>query len=214
MTGTSVGRPRVKICGITRPEDALRAAGLGASALGFVFWPASPRCVAPEAAARIIETLPPAVVPVGVFVDQPLDEVRRIAALARLGAIQLHGHEPEEYWRALEQPIIKAVAVTGPDTLRLVTALPAAVTPLLDVHDPVRRGGTGHRVDWSVAAAAAAARAVFLSGGLRPENVADAIACVHPHGVDVSSGVESQPGVKDPARLEAFFDAIERAEHR
>jgi phosphoribosylanthranilate isomerase len=144
---------------------------------------------------------------VGVFVDQPLDEMRRIAEQAGLSAIQLHGNEPAAVAHALLQPVIKAVAVTASFVPESIDAWPEDVTVLLDAHDPVRRGGTGRTIDWSLAAAAASRRPVFLSGGLTPANVREAIERVRPYGVDVSSGVEAAPGVKDPARLRALFQA-------
>lgn len=199
---------RVKVCGVTRLEDACLAAELGASAIGFVFWPGSPRCITTARAAAIRAGLPPSVTPVGVFVDQPIEEVRKIADEARLGAVQLHGHESIEYARGLLPPVIKAVAVDERFRAESLDALPSDITVLLDAHDPVRRGGTGRTIDWSAAAAAAARRPVFLSGGLTPSNIRHAITQVRPYGVDLSSGVETAPGVKDPAKLRELFEAI------
>jgi phosphoribosylanthranilate isomerase len=196
---------RVKVCGVTRIDDALLAAELGAAAIGFVFWPGSPRCIEPSRAREIVSALPPLVATVGVFVDQPVDDMRRIAEQAGLSAIQLHGREPAAVARRLLQPVIKAVAVTPAFVPESIDAWPDDVTVLLDAHDPVKRGGTGRTIDWSLAAAAAARRPVFLSGGLTPANVGDAIERVRPYGVDLSSGVESAPGVKDPAKLRALF---------
>ncbi|HEY0872494.1 MAG TPA: phosphoribosylanthranilate isomerase [Vicinamibacterales bacterium] len=199
---------RVKICGITRLDDALLATELGATALGFVFWPKSPRAIEADLAAAISEQLPAYVSTVGVFVDQPVDEVRRTAATARLAAIQLHGDEPLDYARQLLQPVIKAVAVDEGFVAESLDAIPAEITVLLDARDPIRRGGTGQMIDWTLARKAAERRPIFLSGGLNPENIRQAIAQVHPYGVDLSSGVESAPGVKDPDRLRAFFGAL------
>ena len=199
---------RVKVCGVTRVEDALLAAELGASAIGFVFWPRSPRFIDPGRAASIARELPPLITTVGVFVDQPIEEVRRIAQRVPLMAVQLHGNEPIEYARQLLQPVIRAVAVDDQFTMSSVDVIPAEITVLLDAHDPVRRGGTGRTIDWTAASQAAARRPVFLSGGLNPANIAEAIARVHPYGVDLSSGVESSPGVKDAARLRALFEAV------
>jgi phosphoribosylanthranilate isomerase len=202
-----IDRIHVKVCGITRLEDAERAAELGASALGFVFWPASPRFIDPYRAQAIVRVLPPFVTPVGVFVDQPAEFVEEVASLVRLGAVQLHGDESVEYCAQMRNRVIKAVGLkarhAGP-----VSAYPSQVLILLDVHDPVRRGGTGRTVDWETARRIAASRRTILSGGLRPENVAAAIDAVRPYGVDVSSGVESSPGVKDRARLEEFLAAV------
>jgi phosphoribosylanthranilate isomerase len=199
---------RVKVCGVTRLEDALLAAELGASAIGFVFWPRSPRFIDPGRAAAIARELPPLITTVGVFVDQPIEEVRRIAQRVPLMAVQLHGSEPVEYARQLLQPVIRAVAVNDHFTTSSLDVIPAEITVLLDAHDPVRRGGTGQTIDWTTASQAAARRPVFLSGGLNPANIAEAITRVHPYGVDLSSGVESAPGVKDPARLRALFEAV------
>lgn len=204
---------RVKICGITTPDDAVLAAELGAAAIGLVFWPGSPRHVDEARAAGIVRALPREVTAVGVFVDQPIDEVRRIADATGLGAVQLHGSEPAEYALGLMQPVIKAVGVGGGFEPRSVDDWPSGITILLDAHDPVRRGGTGRTIDWSRAAAAAARRPVFLSGGLTPANVAAAIRQVRPYAIDLSSGVEASPGVKDAAKLRALFDAIEAIQH-
>ena len=200
----------VKVCGITRRRDALLAAELGASAVGFVFWPRSPRYVEPPAAAAIARLLPPAVAPVGVFVDPTRDFVRSVAARVGLAAAQLHGDEPPTLFRGLPCRIIKAVPVEGEATPKRVAALPESVTVLLDAPDPVLKGGTGRTVDWTVASRVAARRRVFLAGGLRPENVREALRRVRPHGIDVSSGVEAGVGRKDAERLRAFFDAVRR----
>jgi phosphoribosylanthranilate isomerase len=199
---------RVKVCGVTRMEDALLATELGASAIGFVFWPRSPRFIDPDRAASIARELPPVFTTVGVFVDQPIEEVRRIAQRVPLMAVQLHGNEPLAYARQLLQPVIRAVAVDDQFATSSLDVIPAEITVLLDAHDPMRRGGTGRTINWTAAADAAARRPVFLSGGLNPANIADAITRVRPYGVDLSSGIESAPGVKDPARLRALFEAV------
>ena len=198
---------KVKVCGITAPEDAVLAAELGASAIGLVFWPSSPRCVTRERAREIVAALPAFVSTVGVFVNQP-DDARSLATDLRLSAVQLHGDENVQDYRGLPSLVIKAVPVNGDAAREAAAALPADVTVLLDAHDPVRRGGTGRVIDWSVAAAIARERRVVLSGGLHPGNVAAAIAAVKPYAIDVSSGVESAPGKKDPARLRALFAAL------
>ena len=199
----------MKICGVTRASDAQLAAALGASAIGFIFWPQSPRFVEPDVAREIVAGLPPGVVPVGVFVDQPASQVRDIATRVGLGAVQLHGHESVEYAAALREPVIKAVSVREGFTAAALDVIPAAMTVLLDAHDPVTRGGTGRTIDWTLATAAAARRPLMLSGGLNPDNVRDAVRAVRPYGIDLSSGVESSPGVKDHDRLRALFDALD-----
>jgi phosphoribosylanthranilate isomerase len=202
---------KVKVCGITRRDDALLAADLGASAIGFVFWPPSPRYVEPAAAAAIARDLPADVAPIGVFVNAPVDEIRHIAAEVGLAAVQLHGDEPPTLCDGLPYRVLRAVAVAGEATLDAADRVPARITVLLDARDPVRKGGTGRTVDWSVAAEVASRRRVFLAGGLRPENVGEALRVVRPYGIDVSSGVEARPGRKDAGRLRDFFEEVARA---
>jgi phosphoribosylanthranilate isomerase len=198
---------RVKICGIRRMEDALRAAELGAWGVGFVFWPGSPRFIDPYRAKKICAELPPWVVPVGVFVDQPEEYVSAVASLVPLGAVQLHGSETTETIARLPHRVIKSIAVGDDLTETAIDRIPARVGVLLDAHDP-RHGGTGNTIDWTRAAAVARRRRVLLAGGLCPENVRAAIDAVRPFGVDVSSGVEVSPGVKDHDRMRALFAAV------
>jgi tryptophan synthase beta subunit len=203
----------VKICGVTRREDARLAAELGASAVGFVFWPASPRCIDADRALEIVRTLPPFVAAVGVFVDQSPEFVRRVAEHVGLSAVQLHGEEDVATVRQFHRRAIKSVRAmareTGP-----AAGWPEELTVLVDAADATRRGGTGQVADWAVAASLAARRPVILAGGLTAENVGAAIRTVNPAGVDVSSGVEASPGVKDPGRMRAFFAAVHRATDR
>ena len=203
-----MSRLGVKVCGICRPEDAQLVVKLGASAIGFIFWPTSPRYCDPAHAKEIAAKLPGHITIVGVFVDQPVSQVVEIADRVPLGAVQLHGGEAVEDFDQVRQPLIKAVAVSTSFVHDLVDRLPAGVTVLLDAHDPVRRGGTGQTIDWTTAAQVAARRSTILSGGLHAGNVREAIAQVNPHMVDVSSGVEATPGVKDAAKLKAFFAAV------
>ena len=199
----------VKICGITRLEDAEAAIQLGAGAIGFVFWPKSPRYVDPERARTIVATLPPFIATVGVFVDQTARLVNGVAARAGLSAVQLHGDEPVEMLEEIERPVVKALALRASTTAEDADVWPSRVRLLIDAHDPEQRGGTGRTVDWKRAAAVAARRPVLLAGGLNAANVADAIRMVKPFGIDVSSGVESSPGMKDHARMRALFEAVE-----
>ena len=200
---------RVKVCGIRRREDALLAAELGAWAVGFIFWPGSPRFIDPYRARQISAALPPWLVPVGVFVDQPVDYIAGVANLVRLGAVQLHGSESAEVVERLQHRVIKAVPVGADFDVATLDRVPARATVLLDAHDLERRGGTGMIIDWTQAAAAARHRRVFLAGGLRPENVRTAVEAVWPFGIDVSSGVEASPGVKDAGKLRALFAALD-----
>jgi len=193
----------IKVCGITSVSDALHAVEQGATALGFVLWPKSPRAVTVDRAAEIIAALPSHVMTVGVFVNEPIDGIRTVAARAHLTAVQLHGDEPPAYADALDWPVLRAVSV---DEIDVVAGAWSADTALLvDNIDPVRRGGTGEAVDWIRAAGVAKTRRVVLAGGLTPENVGTAIRAVRPFGVDVSSGVESAPGVKDLDKVTQFI---------
>jgi phosphoribosylanthranilate isomerase len=200
--------PLVKICGITRVEDALEAAALGASAIGLVFWPSSPRAVDPAAARAIVEALPPLVTAVGVFVDQPETDVERIAAAARLGAVQLHGRETPEYCGRVRRPVIKAFGVDASFDESVLQPYPPGITVLLDARDDEKRGGTGRRIDWTIAARVAAARRIMLAGGIAPDNAGEAIRAVRPFAIDVSSGVERAPGIKDHDKMRALFEAV------
>jgi phosphoribosylanthranilate isomerase len=193
----------IKVCGITRVADAQHAIEQGANALGFVLWAKSPRAVSVDCAAEIIATIPSYVTTVAVFVNEPLDSIRRAMDRARLTAVQLHGNEAPAYADALAWPVIRAVSVDEIDSA--VDAWSAVTALLVDNIDPIRRGGTGTAVDWTRAAGIAKRRRVVLAGGLTPENVASAIRAVHPFGVDVSSGVESAPGVKDFDKVTQFI---------
>ena len=146
------------------------------------------------------------------FVNQPLEYVNGVASLVRLGAVQLHGDETPEFAATVSGPVMKAIAVRASQDG--CASWPSRVRLLLDVHDPVARGGTGRTIDWAAAAGdLAAQREILLAGGLTPDNVADAIARVRPFGIDVSSGVERAPGIKDHRRLRALFEAVHDAGH-
>jgi phosphoribosylanthranilate isomerase len=197
----------VKICGITNLRDALTAVDLGASAIGLVFWPSSPRSVSVETARRIVQALPQFVAATGVFVNQT-ESAPTIAAKVGLSSIQLHGDERPDQYARLTLRVIKAIGVSDASARDAADAVPSNVTVLLDAHDPVKRGGTGQRIDWSVAASIARERQVILSGGLNADNVLDAIEAVKPYAIDVSSGVESAPGRKDSAKLRELFEVL------
>ena len=200
----------VKVCGITREADAQAAVALGATAVGFIFWPESPRYVTPDVAVQISKRLP-SVQTVGVFVNSSVDEMSEVADQVGLSSVQLHGDEPDDIYSELSYPVIRAIGVTGEQTITRVDRVPDDVMVLLDVHDHVQRGGTGRTVDWDVAATIAAKRRIFLAGGLRPDNIAAAIRRVRPYGIDVSSGVETSPGVKEAGKLEELFYEMEKA---
>ena len=212
----------VKICGMTRPQDAELAASLGATAVGFIFWPGSPRSVSAAAAKAIAASVPLNVLKVGVFVDQRATDVARIMDEAGLDVAQLHGHESPEYCRQLmahlnadmevprvsasKRTIFKAVA---PENVSVdIDDLDPEIILLVDAHDPDRFGGTGKTVNWDSAREIAATRRTILAGGLNAANIKLAVRTVRPYGVDVSSGVESAPGIKDPSRLRSFFEAL------
>jgi phosphoribosylanthranilate isomerase len=201
----------IKVCGITSVNDALHAIDQGATAVGFVLWDKSPRAVTVDRATEIIAKLPAHVMTVGVFVNEPIDSIRTTAKRAGLMAVQLHGDEPPAYADALDWPVIRAVSVSEID--RVADAWPVDTALLVDNIDPVRRGGTGAAVDWSRAAGVAKTRRIVLAGGLTPDNVASAIRAVRPFGVDVSSGVESAPGVKDFDKVTQFISNARLAFH-
>ena len=209
-----MSRPRIKICGLTRAEDARLAVTLGADAIGVIFWDRSPRRVSPHQARALCQALPPFVTRVGVFVDASPAEVQAVVDRVRLDAVQLHGDERVEEYEAIDARLIKVVTVEDEPELAAATSLPPTVTPLVDAADRDRRGGTGRLADWRRAAALAAVRPSILAGGLTPGNVALAVREVMPWAVDVSSGVEDATGVKSPVKLRAFFAAIASVEER
>ena len=204
---------RIKICGLTRLEDAQRAADLGAAALGFNFYPLSPRYIEPAAARAIIRRLPPFVAAVGVFANET-DAGQVISQAREAGATTVQVHGPR--FPALDEllavfTLVVAVAVGEgfkPEELRKIKAS----AYLLDAFDPDRLGGTGRTFDWSAAREAKQYGQIILAGGLTPENVARAVREVRPFAVDVASGVESAPGIKDAAKLRAFFTAVAEAD--
>jgi phosphoribosylanthranilate isomerase len=205
------GRTRVKVCGLTRPEDAALAAALGADALGFVFWSKSPRAITPEAARAVHAALPPFVSRVGVFVDASPEDVAETVRVAGLDVVQLHGDEPVDAYGGLGARVVKVATLESDDDLARVLAWPAWVMPLVDAVDRERRGGTGRLADWDRAAGLASRRPILLAGGLNADNVGAAIARVRPWGVDVSSGVEERAGIKSPERLRSFVRAVAAA---
>jgi phosphoribosylanthranilate isomerase len=201
-----VNAVRIKICGVTRLQDALDAARLGADALGFNFWPRSRRHLTPAAAERIISRLPPFVTPVGVFVNQSEAEMRAIAAETGIQVFQLHGDEPPELCSRLPLPVVKAIPV---DQVRTLSKLLSYEVQAFLLDTPSRGyGGTGQPFDWTLAEGVSEVAPVILAGGLTPENVAGAVRAVRPWAVDVASGVESSPGLKDVDKMSRFVAAV------
>lgn len=199
---------RIKICGITRLEDALVAAELGADALGFVFHKPSPRYIEPEKAASIIGKIPRLVTTVGVFVDLPAGQLREIVATAGLDRAQLSGAESPEYCRALDVSWIKGFRLATEEDLGQISAYGTGVDILLDSFVKGVPGGTGKKFNWEWAATARSHGRVILAGGLGPDNVAMAIRTAAPYAVDVSSGVEREPGIKDHEQIRKFMAAV------
>lgn len=205
-------RTRIKICGITRPEDGVAAARLGVDAVGLVFHPASPRAVAPAQARAVAAALPPFVTTVGLFVDAAPDSVRAILDEVPLDLLQFHGDESPGDCAAFGRPYIKAVRMReGVDVAAEAERHADAAGILLDAYNPALAGGSGERFDWERVPADLGVP-VVLAGGLDAGSVAEAVATVRPYAVDVSSGVESAKGIKDPARMAAFATAVREAD--
>jgi len=211
LSTQACSRVRVKICGITRIDDALSAVAAGADALGFVFHSASPRAVTPAQAAAIIAALPPFVTTVGLFVDASEQRIRDTLAEVPLDCLQFHGDEPESACVIYGRPWVKALRVQpGQDVSALMAQWPLASGILLDAYHPTQHGGTGLQFDWALVPKQTS-RAIILAGGLTPENVAQAIMQTRPYAVDVSGGVEAAKGVKDAVKIEAFLAGVRSA---
>ena len=205
-------RTRVKICGVTRPEHARAAASAGADAIGLMFYEPSPRFVSREHAAEICAVLPPMVSVVGVFVNPVPREIDATVRALPVDLLQFHGDEPPELCTGAGMPYVKAVRVRARDDIVEAAArFPHARALLLDAHHDALWGGTGSRFDWSIVPDDVE-HPIILAGGLTPENVADAIRLVRPFAVDVSGGVESAPGEKDPRSIERFIKEVAGAE--
>ncbi|MEJ2132977.1 MAG: phosphoribosylanthranilate isomerase [Gammaproteobacteria bacterium] len=202
-------RVRVKICGITRVEDADASVRFGADALGFMFEPSSPRYVEPQRAREIVATLPPFVSAVGVFVDPDPETVEAVLELVDLDALQFHGAESATFCQRFGTAYIKGIRMErGVDLAEAARGHPCAAAFLLDTYVPDKAGGTGQSFDWNLVPAERT-KPIVLAGGLTAENVGAAIRSVRPYAVDVSGGVESaRKGIKDPARLERFMKAV------
>jgi phosphoribosylanthranilate isomerase len=201
----------VKICGVTTEEDALFAAGLGAWALGLNFAEGSPRRLTLGRASDIADTIPRRVRKVGVFVNASRREVERAIEECSLDAVQFHGEETSEMCEGWPCEVIKAFPLRSEGDLAALAGF-RSMYHLVDSRGNGARGGTGKTVDWTLAArAAASCERLLLAGGLKPGNVGEAVRRVRPFGVDVASGVESSPGIKDPYKMEAFFRAVKTA---
>jgi phosphoribosylanthranilate isomerase len=206
----AAARTRVKICGLTRTEDAQAACRFGADAIGLIFYPPSPRGIGLEQAAVVRGGLPPFVTAVGVFVNADSEFVTRAIREVSLDVIQFHGDEDAGYCASFGKPYIKAVQVReGLDLHRFARRYSSARALLLDSFEPQRRGGTGNIFDWSLIPVDLG-KPYILAGGLGPDNVAAAIAKASPYAVDGNGGVESSPGVKDPEKIEAFIREVNR----
>jgi len=207
----------VKICGITRPDDARRAVDLGAWAIGLIFHPESPRACSPELAEEIGGELRREVTVTGVFVNRPLEDVVDLADRCSLSLLQLHGDEGPAYCREAARRtgarVMKAVRVKNASTVRALAAWSVDLH-LLDAHVPGSRGGTGETFNWELAGAHPGGTPIVLSGGLTPDNVAAGIAAVRPFAVDTASGTEAAAGRKDPTKLTGFFRAVDAASRR
>jgi phosphoribosylanthranilate isomerase len=204
-------RTRVKICGITRPEDGVAAAHAGADAVGLVFYPPSPRYLSVERALEIRDALPPFVQVVALFVNPDAAQVAQVIGRVRPGVLQFHGEEAPEFCAEFGVPFVKACRVReGVDLLKYLRPFSRAAAWLLDSH-VAEYGGVGESFDWALAPAVRE-RPIILSGGLGPANVMEAIRRVKPWGVDVSSGVESAKGIKDARKIAAFIAEVRNAD--
>jgi phosphoribosylanthranilate isomerase len=206
---------RVKICGITQIEQGKAIAELGADSIGFICVPASPRYVTPDRLRAIADTLPSKIVKVGVFANHSLIEIISVVQQAHLSAVQLHGAESPEFCRQLRQAImpeielIKAFRLKSAASLAETSAyLDCVDTLLLDAYHPQILGGTGHTIDWQDLVQFKPAIPWLLAGGLTPDNIREALSCLQPDGIDLSSGVERSPGDKDLAKVAQLFAAI------
>lgn len=201
-------RTRIKICGVTRPEDGVAAANAGADAIGLIFYGPSPRYVTNAQAGAVIAALPPFVTVVGLFVNVAEAKIREVLADVPLDLLQFHGDESADFCGRFGRPYIKALRMApGLDVTATVAHYPDAQGVLLDTYTPGVAGGTGKVFDWE-SVPAELKKPIILAGGLTPENVATAVAQVRPYAVDVSGGVESKKGIKDHKKIAAFIDAV------
>lgn len=206
-----MNRVKIKICGLTRVKDVLAAVNAGVDAIGFVFT-SSPRQISIDQAAELSAYVPGGVLRVGLFLDQDRSEIERVIASVPLDILQFHGSETEQDCKRFKLSWLKAVAMENAGSLEQAEQdFPGAAGLLLDSHSKGKRGGSGRSFDWSLSRPIA--KPVWLAGGLNADNVGKAIQIVRPYAVDVSSGVESEPGIKDPAMIEAFVKAVRQVEN-
>lgn len=207
----NASRTRVKICGITRPEDGIAAALAGADAIGLVFYEKSPRAVDAQRASEICAALPPFVTKVGLFVNASYEFVGSVLATVPLDLLQFHGDETADYCHSFRHPYVKALRMKPDIDLALESRIfGSAQGILVDAWHAEQYGGTGISFDWSLVGSAVTHQRLVLAGGLNPANVAQAIRQVRPWAVDVSSGVESAPGIKDNSKIEQFISEVQR----
>jgi phosphoribosylanthranilate isomerase len=206
---------RIKICGITKPDQGRAIARMGATAVGFICFPKSPRYVTPQQIRAIVDALPSETIDrVGVFVDAPVEEIVGVVAIGHLNAVQLHGNESPDFCEQIRSvlpgvEVIKAVRVRSQEALEQALLYSKSVDALLlDAYHPNLYGGTGKTLDWAMLQHFCPGCSWFLSGGLTPDNVRDALSLLHPDGIDLSSGVEIAPGDKDLAAVQRLFDQL------
>ncbi len=203
---------KVKICGITNPEDAGAAVDFGADALGFVFFKGSPRYISPENASSIIKTLPAFITTVGVFVNEPAGNIGKILSASGIDLIQMHGEETPEMCK-LYRRVIKAIMVKSMSSLMHLDGYRNIVSAfLLDAYTPDVHGGTGKKFNWDIALEAKQFGSIILAGGLTPDNISDAVRHTTPYAVDVSSGVELRKGEKNHEKMRLFIEKAKSAE--
>ncbi len=200
---------RVKVCGMTSLEDTMLAVRAGADAVGFIFYEKSPRAVKQKLVKEIIAALPPFVETVGVFVNEEFDKVNKIAEACGLHSVQLHGDESPAYCKKMHRHVIKAIRVKDEDSLKPLSKY-SVTAFLLDTYSEGEQGGTGKTFDWNLVHRAKKSGPVILAGGLGPNNVRSAIERVRPYAVDVCSGVEKSPGVKNPEKVNAFIQSVKK----
>ena len=207
-------RTRIKICGITRPEDANAVVDAGADAIGLVFYPPSPRAVSIEQAQNVVADVPAFVTVTALFVNPTVEQVQSVLDSVRIDLIQFHGDEDDDFCRQFGHPYIKALRVRqASDVVALCLRFPSALAVLLDSYKPGVPGGTGETFDWSLVPATPP-KPIILAGGLDPENVNHAIDGVHPFALDVSGGVEAAKGIKDHGKITKFVNEVYRVDQQ